>query len=88
MPVLSAVLTLRDDPVERATTLSLLSAEPRIDLGPMRRDRLPVVLATETRLEDKVLWRRIERLPGVAHVELVFADFSDLQETACPERSA
>ena len=78
MPVLSAVLHLDPDRVEQ--TLAELSSDPRIQLGPKHGTALPVVLETTTRDEDKVLWRHLEQHPGLTMTQLVFADFSDLQE--------
>ncbi|MCB9743907.1 MAG: hypothetical protein H6740_15010 [Alphaproteobacteria bacterium] len=78
MPVVSAVLTLSAAPERRAALLAELSADPRVSLGPMQRDRLPLVLDTPTRAEDRAAWRSLERHPAVLAHELVFADFSDL----------
>jgi len=80
MPVLGAVLTLHDQPTLRAGALSALSTDPRITVGEPQRGRLPVVLATDTRADDKALWRSLEELPGITHLELVTADFSDLTD--------
>lgn len=76
MPVLSAVLTLPDP----QATLETLRSKPEVTVGPAQGPRFPVVLSTETREADKVLWRWLQDLPGVTHVELVFADFSDLHD--------
>lgn len=78
MPVLSAVLHL--EPSKAEETLAELSRDPRIQLGPRHDNALPVVLETTSRNEDKVLWRHLEQHPGLCFTQLVFADFSDLQE--------
>jgi nitrate reductase NapAB chaperone NapD len=81
MPVLSAVLTLSDEPQLRAEALAALSQQPKATVGaeqPYRR--LPIVLESSTRSEDKALWKWASALPGVLHTELVFADFSDLTD--------
>ena len=75
MPIVSAVLHI--DPTR---DLGQLLDDPRIDRGPSIGTRHPVVATTDSRLEDKALWRAIERHPAVLHVELAFADFSDLFE--------
>ncbi|MFT5679176.1 MAG: nitrate reductase NapAB chaperone NapD [Myxococcota bacterium] len=80
MPVLSAVLTLTGSNDRRQAILSALSAEPRITLGDVHGHRLPVVLESRDRDEDKALWCWTAGLSGVLAAELVFADFSDLQE--------
>jgi hypothetical protein len=74
MPVLSAVLTLP----EASAALAELATKPEVTVGTPNGPRYPVVLSTETRQADKALWKWVQALPGVAHVELVFVDFSDL----------
>lgn len=74
MPILSAVLTLPTP----EPALEQLQRRPEITIGPSAGSRVPVVLTTDTRAEDKALWDWIQSLPGLHHVELVFADFSDL----------
>jgi hypothetical protein len=78
MPVLSAVLHLEPSTAEQ--TLTELASDPRIQLGPRHQHTLPVVLETTTRDEDRALWRSLEQHPGLRLAQLVFADFSDLQE--------
>lgn len=81
MPIVSAVLTLAPDLVTRAALLAALDTDPRITLGPLHADRLPVVLETSSREEDRALWERVADSPGVRNIELAFADFSDLHRT-------
>ncbi len=79
MPVLSAVLTISNQPAARTAVLDQLAATPGVTVGEIADDvRVPVVLDTDTRAADKALWTQVSTLPGVLHVELVFADFSDL----------
>lgn len=80
MPILSAVLTLTSSSERRDKALAALSAEPRVTLGAASGFRFPVVLESRDRDEDKALWCWATGLPGVLASELVFADFSDLQE--------
>jgi len=82
MPVLGAVLTLSDEPALRDAIVDTLGADVRVTLGDATGNRLPVVLETDSRGEDKACWEAVTRLPGVMHVELAFADFSDLHEPA------
>jgi len=86
MPVLGAVLTLSREPALRDGTVATLSADARVTVGDFSGDRLPVVLETDSRGEDKACWEVVSRLPGVLHTELAFADFSDLHEPA-PEQT-
>ena len=81
MPIVSAVLTLSSDPVLRLQALARLGQDPQLSAAALHQDRLPVVLDTPDRAQDKAAWERIEALPGVTHIELVFADFSDLHPT-------
>jgi nitrate reductase NapAB chaperone NapD len=81
MPIVSAVLTLAPDLVTRAAVQRALGTDPRITLGPLNADRLPVVLETSSRDEDRALWERVADSPGVLNIELAFADFSDLHRT-------
>lgn len=74
MPVLSAVLTLP----KAEAALTAMAEKPEVAIGPPNGVRYPVVLSTDSREADKALWKWVQALPGVTHVELVFADFSDL----------
>lgn len=78
MPIVSAVLTLSQTPTLRAATLATLRSTPAVTLGEAHGDRVPVVLDTPNRAQDKAAWYALESLPGVTFIELVFADFSDL----------
>lgn len=78
MPVLAAVAHLRTEPELRLRALAGLSSLPGLTLGGLAGDRLPVVLCTDSRDADRSLWRAVQDTAGVAHVELVSADFSDI----------
>lgn len=85
MPVLSAVLTLPTEPRARAAALDGLRGLPGLSLGVEHAGgRLPVVLESSSRAEDKALWEAVSAVPQLLHVELVFADFSDLDDTGGP----
>lgn len=79
MPVVSAVLTLSDSTLLRGDALRFLHSDPSLELGEPVRGRYPVVLCTDTRDHDKALWRSLQDHAGITHLELAFADFSDLQ---------
>ncbi len=81
MPVIGAVLTLSPDAELRALALAGLAADDRVTAGEPAGDRLPVVLDTRSRGEDRACWEAVSRLPGVLMAELAFADFSDLHES-------
>ena len=82
MPVLGAVLVLDTAPERAAEALAILSTDPRVEVGPPCRERLPVVLTTTSRAEDRDLWDSLCALPGVTHLDLVFADFRDLESVS------
>jgi len=86
MPVLGAVLTLSRESAQRDGTVAALRTDDRVTLGDLAGSRLPVVLETDSRGEDKACWEAVTRLPGVLHAELAYADFSDLHEPA-PEQT-
>lgn len=78
MPILGAVLTLRGGPEDWAETSRALAQDPALTLGQPTGPRLPVVLDTPDRAADRAAWRRVSHHPGVAHADLISADFSDL----------
>lgn len=78
MPVLGAVLYLEDDIALKNSALRFLGNHPKITLGQEKANRLPVVLESETRDEEKQIWAELQVLPGVNFCSVVFADFSDL----------
>ncbi len=77
MPVLGAVLQLAPE-VDPQAFAEVLAEDPRITLGDPSDDRLPVVLATDSRAEDRALWEAVVTSEAVAMAHLVYADFSDL----------
>ena len=81
MPVLGMVLVL-DDP-ELATRQAVgraLADAPDLELGEPAEHRWPVVLeATGSReAEDRI--DGLREIPGIAFVDVVYADFEDLIE--------
>ena len=75
MPVHGAVLTLAPN-----ADVAVLAPVRHLTLGEPTGQRIPVMVDTPDRAADRTVWRHLERLPGVAHIELVFTDFSDLKE--------
>lgn len=78
MPISSWVITVRPEDERAQTALAQLAADPRVELGERRGDRIPVVLDTATTTEDAALADRIAGLEGVASLLLVHLDFSDI----------
>ena len=79
MPVLGLVLVLEDaEAGTRRRLRGALAGVHDLDLGEATAHRWPVVLeaASECEGEARVDWLR--GLPGVAGVDVVYADFEDL----------
>ena len=85
MPVVGAVLVLGDGESERVATLARLSRDPRMTLGALEGDRLPVVLVTDDLADDDALWREVRALPGVVHADVVFAALDEAADERAGE---
>lgn len=75
MPIVSGVVTLSRESVSRFSTFAEQLSDPRIELGPICENRLPVVVTTETIRDDRSIWEKIAACEGVASLNIVFADF-------------
>ena len=78
MPVIGAVLALSDGAVLPPS----LPADPRLSVGERHKDRLPIVIVTESREEERALLENIRDLPGVLDLQIAFVDLSDLAEVS------
>lgn len=85
MPVLGAVAHLSTDPTERLRCLAALGAIPGLSFGQEQDQRLPFVVESDSREQDRERWQQVEAAPGLAHLELAYVDFSDL---VCPHLDA
>lgn len=86
MPVAGLVVTLTELDLVREEAVASLGSDGRITLGELQRGgRLPLVLATESVLEEQDLMRDVARTPGVLLVDLAFHDFSDVGEFSSDE---
>lgn len=83
MPVLGLVLVL-DDATEatRERAVFGLTAAPGLELGDPAGHRWPAVLEADTPRDAEARIGLLRRLPGVANVDVVFADFEDLTSTS------
>ena len=83
MPVSALVLTLSDDAVERRVAVDALEQDPRIDLGPLQKLHLPVVLTTDT-LGDGIgaVKEHLPDVEGIEFVRVVRVDFDDADAAA------
>jgi nitrate reductase NapAB chaperone NapD len=80
MPVSGIVATLAEQPAEREGALACLAQDGRLTLGQPSGLRLPVVIDTGSAEAQQEAWDAVERTPGVRFVELVYHDFSDVDE--------
>jgi hypothetical protein len=80
MPVSGIVATLSDDAVERGRALERLGEDARLTVGEAAGLRLPIVIDTAGAEEHQRAWDAVEATVGVRFVELVFHDFSDVEE--------
>ena len=86
MPVAGLVVTLTELDLVREEAVASLGSDARITLGELQRGgRLPVVLSTDSVLEEQDLMRDVARTPGVLLVDLAFHDFSDVGEFSSDE---
>ena len=81
MPVSGLVVTLRDEPLERAQTLAAIAHQPQITTGVLEQNRLAIVVATDSRREDKRLWDWLGSLAGVSSLEVAFVGFEQPAES-------
>ncbi len=80
MAITGLVLTLSDDPEERARALERLESEPAVTLGESSGARYPVVVDTPSSREDRDVFQRLSVTEGVRLVELVCANFEDSED--------
>lgn len=80
MPVSALVVTL--DPGERSRrgVLYVLSRDPRVSVGEIVEDRLPVVTETSSLEESEDVAEQLLQVPGIRFVDVVSVDFSDIAD--------
>lgn len=72
MPVSGLVITFDRDAIEFEESLRQLREQPCIELGACQGPRLAVVVDSDSRTNDEVIWRWVHELPGVAMVDVAF----------------
>jgi len=77
MPISSLAISLSRDAALADDAARSMEQHPRIEVGRRVGSRLPVVVDTPDREEDKAVWAWINQLPGVAFVDVVFVHFDD-----------
>jgi len=78
MPVAGHVIALA--PGGAASVVEALGLLPGIEVGSPQGGRLPIVTLTADDGEEKDLVRRIEEIPGVESVTLVYYNFEDVED--------
>jgi hypothetical protein len=81
MPILGMVLLLEDrEPATREAVAANLAGAPGLVLGDPAGHRWPVVLESPGEREAELSIDALRRVPGIAGVDVVYADFEDLLE--------
>jgi hypothetical protein len=81
MPISGLVVTLLADEATRARTKRGWGADARITVGPEAGDRVALVTEAPSLSASRDLAEEIAGLEGVALVEIVSVDLSDLTDT-------
>lgn len=82
MPVSGLVITFSSDTADHSAVLEQLAREPTIELGDACGPKLPIVVDTDTREQDRTIWNWVRDLPGVAMVDVAFVGFEDESEVS------
>lgn len=77
MPVSGLRITLVDDETIAQRALTALGDDDRVEIGVRNAAHVAAVVDTVDRDEDKHVWRWINELPGVRHVDVVFVSFDE-----------
>ncbi len=81
MPVLGMVLVLDDpQPETRRAVAAALERAPDLVLGEPAEHRWPAVLESRDERDAEARIEGLRRLPGIAGVDVVYADFEDVIE--------
>ncbi len=75
MPVSGLVVSLCFNPQSQVKAIELMGEEPRITLGKVVGNRLPIVVDTTSDEDDRELWDWLNSLPGVDRIEVAFVGF-------------
>jgi len=81
MPISSLAITLSRDSALAEAARRALDTEACIEIGDRVGHRLPVVVDTVDRNEDRRVWEWLNGLDGVEFVDVVFIHFDDDEPT-------
>lgn len=88
MPTSALVFTLDAHPERAAHALVALRERPDLDVGEPHGNRLPAVLVTAELWESERAVNELMAFAGVAFVDVVAVDFSDLPTPSLTETEA
>lgn len=77
MSVSGLVITLSEDPVERACAFERLRGRSDLQFGELSDRWLPVVMEKSDNESAEAVFREISLLRGVEYVDVVFVQFED-----------
>jgi hypothetical protein len=81
MPILGVVLVLEDQaPATRLAVGAALEGAPDLGLGEPASHRWPAVLDAPNKDQAETRIDELRGIPGIAGVDVVYADFEDLLE--------
>ncbi len=81
MPISGLVLTVADE-VSIDQILSSLSECPAVTPGPVNGRKIAIVTETDGREEDKQLWKTLQDISGVFHIDVAYIQFDENEEHA------
>ena len=79
MPVSSVIIRKREESDSEALSTELASVEGAT-LKHVEGDKFVVLIDVATPSEEKVIWNTLETIEGVAHVDLIYHNFEDVNE--------
>ena len=77
MPISS--LIVRTEEPKQAFVVEALATHPAIEVGHVGTGSIAVITETPGKDADTYLWKQIEAIEGVTHVELIYHNFEDLE---------
>lgn len=77
MPISS--LIVRTQASQHDCVIETLATHPAIEVGHVGPGSIAVITETPGKDADTHLWKQIEAIDGVTHVELIYHNFEDLE---------
>ena len=80
MPICGVLISLEHGPRPPDETLALLAQQPELTLGQRLGQQQPAVLEVQDGDHLEQAWARLQQLPGVDQLQLVYADYDNSSE--------